>query len=212
MEPNCFLTIITRCNNRPGYLRNNVRSVKTLVDKDHEQIFIIDRKGLGLAAADKILDKFKNLNTGKYIMVLDDDDLIVDKKLINYLKDEIRILGYEPDIFIWRGKFTRPTCELPPLNENWGNRVVRTKIGSFNYAIKKELYNQHICKCASGVTGDFDFLDSILNSIPKPSIVWIKKILVACQDKLKGKQAVEIETIGNKRIIRRKNRWKKKNR
>lgn len=203
-----FLTVVTRCFKRPLLLRENVKSLKRQTDPDYEQVFIIDRKGLGLAAADKALNEYKDLNIGRYILVLDDDDMVLESRFIATIKAIAK--NKDPDVMIWRGRFGKGyLTDLPPKDTNWGKTVVKAKIGSFNYAIKNELYKRYIHVCKSGIAGDFDFLKKVLNHCPLHKVEWIDKTFVGIQVKSKGRPVQSVRQIGNKRILsRHKNRWK----
>jgi glycosyltransferase involved in cell wall biosynthesis len=203
MESTPFLTVVTRCFQRPQLLQKNIKSLKSQTDKDYEQIFIIDRIGKGLSAADKSLDWFKHYNSGQYIMVLDDDDLILDPQFISYIK--VIALKSNPDVIIWRGQFGNINYVLPPVNTNWGKLIEKSKIGSFNYAVKSEFYNQYIHVCRSGITGDFDFINKVLNS-KTLNVIWTDKVFVASQVKGKGRQINEIEERNGKKILRKNRR------
>lgn len=199
-----FLTVVTRCFKRPFLLRENVRSLKSQTDPDYEQIFIIDRVGRGLAQADRALSKYKDLNIGRYVMVLDDDDKITTPNFISTIKTYAE--KGNPDVMIWRGEFGKADHALPLKNEFWGKKIIRSKIGSFNYGIKRELYNEHIHICKTGIMGDFDFLDAVLCHNPPPNVIWIDKVFVAIQVKSKGKPVAKIREVGGRKIISRRNR------
>jgi glycosyltransferase involved in cell wall biosynthesis len=203
-----FLTVVTRCFKRPLLLKENVRSLKAQTDPDYEQVFIIDRKGQGLAAADKALNEYKHLNTGQYILVLDDDDKVLEADFIASIKGTAK--SKDPDVMIWRGRFGKGyLTDLPPKDTNWGKTIVKAKIGSFNYAIKNELYEKYIHVCKTGIAGDFDFLKRVLNSSADLKVIWIDRTFVGIQVKSKGRPVQSIRNVGNKRILsRRKNRWR----
>lgn len=202
-----FLTVVTRCFKRPLLLQANVKSLKAQTDPDYEQIFIIDRVGKGLAAADQVLGEHKELNTGRYVLVLDDDDMILEPGFIAAIKKVAK--NKDPDVMIWRGRFGKGyLTDLPPKDTNWGKAVVKAKIGSFNYAIKNELYKKFIHVCKTGVAGDFDFLKKVLNH-PGLKVEWIDHTFVGIQIKSKGKAVQSIRVVGNKRIVsQKKNRWR----
>lgn len=180
-----FLSIITRCYKKTKCLANNIMSIEKQIDKDYEQIFIVDQEGLGLAWADKALDIYKDINKGKYILVLDDDDELVSKAFVSIIKDIAN--RYNPNIIIFRGYFTELDATLPPIDPRWGKYPVRSLIGSFNYVTTKELYNKYIYLCSSGITGDFDFFETLFNKTPKDKVYWLKKTLVKTQQKSYGK-------------------------
>lgn len=206
MTDSPFLTVVTRCYKRPHFLQQNVKSLKSQTDKDYEQVFIIDRVGKGLAAADQVLNVYKELNHGKYVMVLDDDDKVINNRFIEKLKITAKSNSY-PDIIIFRGRFGTSSYVLPPLDTNWGKVVSHAKIGSFNYIVKNEIYKKYIHICKTGIAGDFDFISKVLNI--GFSTIWMEDIMVSVQMKGKGREIAEVEQRGKHRILRRKNRWKK---
>ena len=200
MSKQPFLTVVTRCYKRPEALKLNIQSLKQQTEPDYEQIFIVDKVGHGLAAADQALNKYREYNLGQYVMVLDDDDYVIDPNFIFTLKETAT--EHDPDVIIWRGFFNHLQKVLPPKNNNWGKRVVKCKIGSFNYAIKNELYNKYVYICASGKTGDFDFINSILRT--NPSTYWLDNIMVQATHSNAGTQEKAVNSIANgKRLIRK---------
>jgi len=200
-----FITIVTRCCKRPQALLNNIRSLKAQTDPDYEQVFIFDKVGHGLAAADRSLNMYKNINCGDYIMVLDDDDIITDNKFIEKLK----IIKKEssPNVIIWQGKFFSETKILPLQDKFWGARPIKCQIGSFNYCMTHELYTKYVNVCRTGFTGDFDFINRVYFSDEKPKIEWIPEVFVSCQGSAgQGKIDGEVRTTSTgstRRVIKR---------
>jgi len=186
MSSQPFLTIVTRSYKKPKCLERNIESVQAQIDQDLEQVFIIDDAGRGLAWADQALDQNKHRNSGQYIMVLDDDDVITNKNFIALLK--LITKNHNPDVIIWRGKFTAINLVLPPLDRYWGIKPVKAFIGSFNYCIRKEIYDEYIHICNTGACGDYDLITAIFNKTPPPYVFWYNKIFVATQQKSQGTQ------------------------
>ena len=185
-----FMSIVTRTFKKPKCLVSNIMSLERQTDQDYEQIFIGDNIGRGLDWADQALDTYKDINTGKYVMVLDDDDELTSRSFITTIKDIAN--RFNPDIIMWRGFFTEVQCVLPPIDPRWGVHPTRGLIGSFNYCTTRELYNKYIHLCKSGLSGDFDFIETVFNSTPKDKVFWLKKILVKTQQKSFG-EALDIE-------------------
>jgi len=179
-----FLTIVTRSYKKPECLKRNIESVQAQTDQDLEQIFIIDDIGQGLAWADVALNANKHRNNGKYVMVLDDDDIITNPNFVRLLKSITE--RRDPDVVIWRGRFTEINLILPPLDHYWNVKPIKSFIGSFNYCIRKEIYDEHIHLCYTGACGDFDLIDSIFKREPPPNVIWFNKILVSTQQKSQG--------------------------
>lgn len=180
-----FLTIVTRAYKKPNCLRRCIASVEMQTDPDYEHIILEDKVGQGLAWADCLLGEKKELNHGKFIMVLDDDDEITNRGFITLLKflDQ----HFNPDLIIWRGYFSEVDFSLPPIDHRFGTIPARGLIGSFNYCSKKELYDKHVHLCKSGIAGDYDFLLAMFQEVPKDKVHWLRKILVRTQQKSFGK-------------------------
>lgn len=181
-----FLTIVTRCYKKPKALTICRHSVKQQTDQDYEQVFIIDRVGRGRIEADRVLAKFKHHNSGKYVMVLDDDDMIITPTFISEIK-AISKKAHFPDVIIWRG-IIHPYGERDPLprkNEAWGRRPLLCQIGSFCFAVRNEIYKRFIHKFDKDDVSDFNFIDAIFSA--KCTSCWIDKVYVRTQKKSYGK-------------------------
>lgn len=180
-----FLSIVTRCFRRPNSLRKCIRSVKAQTDQDYEHVFIIDRKGFGRLAADQNLHKFKELCHGRYVMVLDDDDMITDKSFIAEVKQAA--LQHFPDVIVWRG-IIHPYGEkdpLPRMNGNWGVRPEHCGIGSFCFCVSNEIYQRHIVKFDCNDVSDYNFIKDVHENGYRWH--WIKKVYVRTQKKSYGR-------------------------
>ena len=185
MDDQPFLSIVTRSYKKPNCLKRNIASVEMQTDQDLEQIHIVDDVGRGLAWADQALHHNMHRNNGKYVMVLDDDDLILNKHFITLLKHVAE--RKKPDVIIWRGKFLEANITLPLIDQYWGRYPIRAFIGSFNYCLRNELYQKHIHVCQCGISGDFDLIKAVFEDNPTPNIFWYNKILVSTQQKSYGK-------------------------
>jgi len=177
---------VTRCYKKPKALAICRQSVKQQTDKDYEQVFIIDRKGRGRLEADRALAKFKYHNSGKYVMVLDDDDMIISNTFISEIK-AISKKANHPDVIIWRG-IIHPYGSgdpLPRKNNMWGVRPLLCQIGSFCFCVKNEVYREHIHKFDHEDVSDFHFINSLFTA--KCSSCWVDKIYVRTQKKSYGK-------------------------
>jgi len=134
-----------------------------------EQVFIRDDNpdGCGSEAAKRMFMKLRPEEVhGEYVMILDDDDVMVYDDLA---KDIFTIsCSCEPDMFIFRGELVG--LGVVPGPHTWKKPPVIAQIGSFCYAVKKNLWfrNIHVYAgmtlqqdgnvsiCAS-VVGDFEF-------------------------------------------------------
>ncbi|MHA2069645.1 MAG: glycosyltransferase family 2 protein, partial [Candidatus Thorarchaeota archaeon] len=73
-----FLTIVTRCCQRPKMLSENIQSVIDQTCHDVEQVFIVDHTRQGIHVADRALALNKDRVEGEYVYILDDDCQLID--------------------------------------------------------------------------------------------------------------------------------------
>jgi len=71
-------TVVTRCYKRPQALTRCIESVQAQTCHDWEQIFIVDRVGMGLKWANQQFDACHHRVAGRYVVMLDDDGFLVD--------------------------------------------------------------------------------------------------------------------------------------
>lgn len=161
-----FLSIITRVYKRPKGLSANMASIESLQDKDVEQIFITDPIGVGLLEANRSFAKneTKSLIDGQYVYLLDDDDFIVNPKMINELKDIAQ--KFKPDVICFRMviKNNMNGNYYPTDEKCWGVRPVIARIGGSCFVVKRQVWLKHIHEFGVPRCGDFYFIDSIFNA------------------------------------------------
>jgi len=159
-----FLSIVTRKYKRPKGLERNLGSIEALNDKDIEQIFITDHCGLGLLSANTSFGnpEVRELITGKYVFLLDDDDFIINPAMVELLK----AVPGNPDVICFRmiiknnmnGNYY-PTTELC-----WGNRPIIARIGGSCFVVKREVYLKYIHEFAKPRCGDYSFINAIFEA------------------------------------------------
>lgn len=176
MSKQPFLTIITRCYKRPRMLERNKDSIASQTDPDVQQAFIVDEVGLGMEWASASLNKFKDsldIN-GKYVMTLDDDDMLVCNDFIESLKIAVKAWD-DPDVMIFKGQGKM----IYPPDELWKKTPVVARIASFCFCIKQDVWKRHIHEWAIPVQGDFKFISTLFENDYK--IGWMDKLVAKCQ-------------------------------
>lgn len=142
-----FLSIITRCCQRPRFLVDNIRSVKSQTCKDIEQVFVVDREKKGIQAADRALSENKHRMVGEYSFILDDDCWLIDKTFVEKLNAFID-KRVNPDIVMFKSR--RPPGppsgqRIFPTVEVWESR--QPKHGTTNclcYAVRTPIWKESI--------------------------------------------------------------------
>lgn len=172
-----FLSIITRKYKRPNGFSRNQESIASLADNDCEQIFITDHCGLGLLSANTSFgnEEVRELVTGKYVFLLDDDDFIIEPNFIGLLKGAAET---DRDVIFFRMNIIGgPNGDLYPTPETWGCTPKVAHIGGSCFVVKRELYLKYIHEFALPRMGDFAFVKSIWES--GVSVKWLDSIM--CQ-------------------------------
>jgi len=161
---NPFLSIITRKYKRPVGLSNNQESIKSLIGKDYEQIFINDPIGVGMLVANQGFQLATSFINGEYVFLLDDDDYITNPSMIDDLK-QIHF-EYNPDVIFFRMTIKNGmNNNYYPTSHCWDAKIpMIAHIGGSCFVVKKHLYTKFIHNFAHPRCGDFYFIDSIIKS------------------------------------------------
>ena len=179
MKTICF---ITRCHpKRPNMLRFCVDSVKSQSCKDYQHLLLHNdrtKEGYGVARANRALHTASPLR-GEYIMVLDDDDFLVDNNFVAEFKEVVS--KGKPDIVMFRG-IVMGGGILPP-DDIWGKPPQRAGIGSFCFAVRKDVWYKYIkfWVGSEGHTymGDYTFINKCYHSVA--TIHWLDKLVTCTQ-------------------------------
>jgi len=172
------LTIVTRVHPaRKNYLKTNIESIRTQTCNDYQHILLRDDKtvkGYGKLMANQSLQNVIGIN-GRYVMVLDDDDKLIDKDFIKEFKAAI---SEKPDIVFFRG-IVHGLGILPP-DDFWKNPPRRGRIASFCFAVKRNLWKSYISEFGKvKIAGDWMFLSKCYSESKK--FMWLDRIVAKTQ-------------------------------
>lgn len=168
-----FLTIFTRCCDRPSALTQNIQSVKAQTCNDIEQIFAIDYKRTGMVNANRQFWRYRHIPTGQYVFHLDDDGQLQDTDFVASVKQCAEESDY-PDVVLCRQIQSKPQWRhLPPASVwglDWDNGERPKKwIGSgYCYVVKTELWRPNTTRYFPGedehwrTGGDWHFMTALL--------------------------------------------------
>lgn len=169
---NPFLTVITRVNGkRPRSLTQNMRSLDRQTDKDYEHILIEGVNG-GLHAANKSFMEAKQKVKGKYVFLLDDDDIVVNRFMIERLKEIAA-----KDIVLFRCIILNGSNNnIYPSDKMWDSQqLMPGHVGTFCFATRAEVFNDYIHFFGTPTMGDYNYLRSIWHKEKQ----WIDEVM-AC--------------------------------
>lgn len=156
LEPIPFLEVLTRTfGQRPMCLSRCRESLDLLRDPDWVQRLIVDDGARGVAWANR------NLSTvearGRWVWLLDDDDLCSDAELIAHLRGVVA--AEKPDVVavrVYHGRWGMlPPCDL------WGQGPVHGKIGPSNVIVRQEVWNRYRDAWPADYAGDYHFISAL---------------------------------------------------
>jgi glycosyltransferase involved in cell wall biosynthesis len=161
---------------RPTLYARHTASLCAQTDLDFEHVVIVDEVGRGVEWANKALAAHADGISGDYVLILDDDDVLLRRDAVAMLKRTVREHD-QPHIVIYRGDHGE--LGILPHTASWGEAPVRCKIGSFDFITRADWYKRDIAHFGQPTVGDFAFLDAMWQRDPR--VVWLDEILVAVQ-------------------------------
>ena len=167
------IAFVTRCHPlRAKELEACKASIVKQTSQDYEHILLRDstKKGCGRLEANRLFMKYKDSipATNRYLMVLDDDDMLVNDGFVKQFRKIVEKQDY--DLVIFKGR-TASHGVLPPP-ELWRKPVKLANIASFCMAVRRDLWFKHIEKFGTKAKcGDFEFMKAVYRDAN--SIYWL---------------------------------------
>lgn len=167
-----FLTIITRCCQRPQLLRRCIQSVKAQTCQDIEQLFLVDERRRGLAWANRQFDVHKDKPGGGYIYLLDDDGRLADPRFVGQVR-QMATQADRPDLILVKSLQTNLDRVLPPdeiWNLDWrrGERPARWVGSGYTFVVRSEVWRANAWRYHAGqgetwhTGGDWQFMTGMI--------------------------------------------------
>jgi len=151
-----FLSIVTRTYRRPTMFAKCKASIDAQTDQDFEHIVIDDKIGVGIAQTYR---NFQSLEVrGKFVFVLDDDNILTDTKFIERLKEVDK--NGQPELIV--GKIYRGGTILPAV---WPPK--HSSIDMMNVVVSQRLWNECRKNFEPKYDGDFEFISAVWQKQPK---------------------------------------------
>lgn len=161
-----FLSIITRrmVGKRKELFERHKASVIALETCDYEQIFILDRVGVGMLNANRSFRYAAPV--GEFVYLLDDDDRFTNPEFIKILRREAYkdSPGESPDVIFFRMKIgTGDGDEIYPKPTSWETREPRRgEIGGSCFVVKRWVFERYITHFGYSSFGDWNFITKVL--------------------------------------------------
>jgi hypothetical protein len=170
-----YLSIVTRCYQRPIALGRNKQSIRSQTSNSWEQILLIDNVGRGIPAANKNIGVSAKVCRGQYVMVLDDDDMFRTDDAISSLMYATR---HNPTMCVF--KCDHCSLGILPSNLVWRTqRPIMGQIGMPSWIIRQDVWAHHALDWKETMGGDFYFLDAVWEDTSNR--VWLDEVLTNIQ-------------------------------
>ena len=151
-------------------------SIKRQTSDDYIHIIFRDDKtkdGYGMLLANQSLARVSPIDT-QYIMVIDDDDMIIDPIFVKVFKD---VVGEKnPEIVFFKGiVFGR---EIPP-SDLWKKRPVCDQISGSCFAVRLDIWEKYVHKYGKEKRGDYSFISECYKNTKNH--FWLDRIVFKTQ-------------------------------
>lgn len=188
-----FLTIVTRCHKRPVALARCIESVRAQIDKDVEQVFIVDEAAHGLTWANRQFHEQRQRVEGKYVFLLDDDDSLVAPDFVARLRACVTQWD-EPDVVLVKHRQMKPKRLLPSpsvwsLDWETGERPHHWVGSGYCFAVRQELWLANAWRYSYGqgetwhTGGDWHFVTALCGW---PGLRFVRLDIVAMRSQRRG--------------------------
>jgi len=181
-HPRPFVTLFTRCYKRPKALAVCNASVELQSVQDYQRVFIVDEIGRGLEWADAQFYERRHEALGRYVYMLDDDNILAHANVIEKWRWVTTLTGCEVMMF----KAGYADLGILPQDDCWMQPPAHGRISPLNALVSRELFLKHIDKWRGAYVGDFEYLQAVMAD-ETASIVWLDDVMAYCQRRSYGK-------------------------
>lgn len=152
-----LLEVVTRCNRRPKMLAQNVASLDAQLCGDWVQTLLTGAAGKGMAAAQAQLAEF--CPYGQYVLLLDDDDVLVDRRLVLDLQRIVVTRRQPPAVIV---RMDHGPLGVLPDDAQWMQEPQQGRIGCSAIITRADVWMKHRGAWASArYESDFDYIHSV---------------------------------------------------
>lgn len=173
-----FLDVLTRHMphkpERKHMFRANHACLQAQSDPDFKSWLLVDDKGRGWKFAAQLLVEAAPKLKSEYVLILDDDDLMINADGICLLKEAAQS---KPAAVIFKGWHGDRLGVLPGVDV-WLKRPRLGTIGSFDFIIRRDLFGELAEAAVSyGYGNDFGIIDGVFEQgLP---VVWLDVLVCA---------------------------------
>jgi glycosyltransferase involved in cell wall biosynthesis len=175
-----FLSIITRCYKRPESLAHNIASLQQQTLQDFKQVYLVDDIGRGMEWANGQFYRHRDKAKGKYVLMLDDDDMLSEPRAIEKL---LAATQDSPEVVFFRFDCGKVLGILPD-DENWRQAPAWGRIGTPCFITRLDVWQNYIWTFTVPEGGDFHFISAVWPHLTH--VIWLDEVLGRVQRKSYG--------------------------
>lgn len=163
-----LFTVITRSCHRDKFLAQHRGTVESQTFQAFDHIFVFDDGRRGVAYANECLSQVTDIR-GRYVIVLDDDDVLVSGALAEIAEATENL----PAMVLWKFRLRDKLKREVPEPEYWEKPPVFQHIAMGGWAVRTDLFLQNQKAFRVPMGADYAFV----NEAYKEDSVWIDKVL-----------------------------------
>lgn len=179
-----LVTFYTPTYKRPVMLSICRQSVEAQSDPSWEQLIVPDEVGIGIPGMFREIPNNTRRMKGRYIYVLQDDDMLADKYFVEELRKFLEAMN-DPEVVIVR---TRKGGLILPLE--WKTRPRLAHIDLANYVVRADVFLRHAEAFGQRYEGDFDFINRLWEL--QYRFEWLDRLVCVSQAVGRGRTEDEI--------------------
>ena len=171
------IAFITRVKpRRLRMLKICTNSIKKQTSDDYIHIIFQDDKtkyGYGMLLANQSLARVSPIDA-RYVMVIDDDDMIIDRNFVGMFKKIVN--DNNPEIVFF--KMFIGNQMFPPL-AFWEKPPICTKISGSCFAIRLDIWKEYVHEYGKKSCGDYYFISTCYRNTKNH--IWLDRIVARTQ-------------------------------
>lgn len=150
-----LITFYTPTYRRPGFLAQNIASVRSQSMACWEHVIIPDLIGRGIGAMFHAITEHLDKIHGRYVYILQDDDRLMSDQAVAAFCSFARQNGYPPVVICKNTKCGRI------LPDRWGQEPELGHIDLGSYIVRDDVFKANAHRFGNRYEGDFDFISAL---------------------------------------------------